>query len=192
MRLPKSLPRLGHGAALLTAIWLAASGTAAAQILQDIEIIEAAREGGIAEARGAFLKGESVNSRSRSGTPVIITAVEHNNIAVLRFLLEQGANPDLPEKRTNRSALLIASEVGDTTIIRLLLDAKADTSQADRQGETPLMKAARVGAIEAVQLLIAAGADVNATDYAGHTALWHALDGRQAKIATLIQEAGGS
>lgn len=192
MPLPHSLIRRVMIMAGAVALGLPPADSLQAQILKDIEIIEAARDGDVAEARGALLKGESVNSRSRSGTPVVITAIEHGNIAVLRFLLEQGANPDMLEKRSNRSALLIASEVGNTAVVRLLLDAKADTSQADRQGETALMKAARAGAVDAVRLLIGAGADVNATDYAGHSALWHALDGRQKRIAELIQQAGGS
>jgi len=191
LRLPSMVPAPVL-MALLAMLWLLPPHGLRAEILKDIAIIEAAKGGGIAEARGAFLKGESVNSRSRGGTPALVAAVEHGNISVLRFLLDEGANPDLPDRRSGRSGLLIAAESGDTAMVRMLLEAKADPNRADRQGETPLMKAARAGAAEAVQLLIKAGADVNATDYAGHTAVWHAGDARQARIAQLIQQAGGS
>lgn len=179
------------GAAFMLLGWLCVSNPLSAQGFPDIEIVEAAKHGGISDARGAFLKGQSVNSRDRSGKPVLVIAVEHDNIAVLRFLLEEGANPDLTERRTSRSALITAAELGNAQAIRLLIKAKANVTLTDRQGETPLMKAVRADSLEAVKLLIEAGSDVNASDYAGHTALWHAEDGRQAKAAQMIKEAGG-
>lgn len=177
--------------AVPVAIWLSTPVSAVAQGFPDIEIIEAAKNGGIADARSAFLNGQSINSRDRDGKPALVVAAEHGNVAVMRFLLEESANPDLRDKRTTRTALLMASELGNVAIVRLLIDAKADLSKTDRQGETALMKAARAGSLDAVRLLIEAGADVNATDYAGHTALWHALDGRQQRAAQMLQEAGG-
>lgn len=178
-------------AACPAAIWLSTPVSAVAQGFPDIEMIEAAKKGGIADARSAFLNGQSINSRDRDGKPALVVAAEHANLAVLRFLLEEAANPDLPDKRTTRTALLVASELGNGAIVRLLLGAKADLTKTDRQGETALMKAARAGSFDAVRLLIDAGADVNITDYAGHTALWHAEDGRQQRIAKIIREAGG-
>lgn len=157
-----------------------------------ITIIDAAKSGGIAEARAAFLRGESVNSRDNRGASVLLIAARTDNIAVLRFLLENDANPNLVEKSTGRTALIAASELGNGNMVRLLLERKADVNHQDRQGEASLMKAARIGSADVVKTLINAGADVNATDYAGHSALWHAQDARFPVIAKLIAEAGGS
>lgn len=159
---------------------------------EPITIIEAAKSGGIAEARAAFLRGESINSRDNRGASALLIAARTDNIAVLRFLLENDANPNLVEKSTGRTALIAASELGNGNMVRLLLERKADVNHQDRQGEAPLMKAARTGSADVVKTLIHAGADVNATDYAGHSALWHAQDARFPVIAKLIAEAGGS
>ncbi len=155
-------------------------------------ILEAAASGGVAEARGAFLVGESVNSRNRRGKPAILIAAQAGNIAVVRFLLENKANPDLFDKSTGKTALISAAEQGDSNMLHMLLDHKADPDHPDRQGETALIKAARIGDQESVTLLLGSALNVNATDYAGHTALWHAADTRHDRIAKLIQAAGGA
>lgn len=156
-----------------------------------ITIIEAAKSGGIAEARAAFLRGESINSRDNHGASALLIAAKADNISVLRFLLENDANPNMTEKSTGRTPLMAACDLGNGNMVRLLLERKADANHKDRQGESPLMKAARIGAADVVKILIAAGADVNLTDYAGHTALWHAQDARHAPIARLIADSGG-
>lgn len=158
----------------------------------DMSLIEAAKSGGVAEARGAFLRGESVNSRKSGGAPALLIAAQSGNIAVLRFLLEKQANPDLYEKSSGHSALIAAAQLGDDGMVRMLLSHKANPNHQDRQGETALIKAVRAGSAEVVRSLLGAGADVNATDYAGHTALWHAIDARHDQIAKMIQAAGGA
>lgn len=157
-----------------------------------MSIIDAARAGGVAEARSAFLIGESVNSRTRRGAPALLVAAQAGNVAVLRFLLENGANPDLFEKSSGKTALIAAAESGDSSMIHLLLEHKANPNHQDRQGENALMKAARIGAADVVTQLLGSGLEVNATDYAGHGAVWHAQDARNPRIAKMIQAAGGT
>ncbi len=158
---------------------------------QGMKITDAAQSGGLAEARGAFLRGDSVNSRTARGAPAVLLAAQSGNIAVLRFLLEKGANPDLFEKSSGKTALIAAAQAGEGSMVHMLLEHKADPNHQDRQGETALIKAARVGAVDAVQSLLGSGVDLNATDYAGHTALWHARDARRSRIAQIIEAAGG-
>lgn len=157
----------------------------------DMTLAEASQSGGLAEARNAFLAGESVNSRTRKGVPVILIAAQANNISVLRFLLEKQANPDLYDKSTGRTALIAAAQAGQDNMVRILLDHKADPDRQDRQGETALMKAARVGAADVVQTLLKSDLDVNITDYAGNTALWHARASRNEDVVKMIKAAGG-
>lgn len=155
-------------------------------------IIEAAQSGGVAEARGAFLLGESVNSRTLRGAPALLIAAQSGNISVMRFLLEKGANPDLFEKSTGKTALIAAAQAGESSMVRMLLEHKANPNHQDRQGESALIKAARLGAVDVVRSLLGADLDVNATDYAGQTALWHARDARHERVAQMIEEAGGN
>lgn len=157
-----------------------------------VSIIDAAKSGDVAGARGAFLVGESVNSRDAHGVPALLLAAGAGNVAVMRFLLENGANPNLFDKKKRTTPLIAAAELGESNMVRLLLEYKADPNRPDATGETALMKAARFGAVDAVRVLIGANADLNATDYSGHTALWHAEEARKRQAAKLLQEAGGS
>lgn len=156
-----------------------------------MSLVEAAEAGGVAEARSAFLVGESVNSRTRRGTPALLIATRYSNISVLRFLLEKQANPDLFDKSTGHTPLIAAAQSGQDNMVRMLLEHKANPDHQDRQGETALMKAARVGAADVVRTLLTSKPDVTLTDYAGNTALWHAQASRNAKIIQMIEEAGG-
>jgi uncharacterized protein len=156
-----------------------------------ISIVDAARSGDVSGARGAFLLGESVNARDGRGNPALLLAAGAGNVAVMRFLLEKGANPNLFDRKKRTTPLIAAAELGESNMIRLLLEYNADPNRTDATGETALMKAARIGAADAVRVLIAAKADLNATDYSGHTALWHADNARKRQVVKLLQEAGG-
>jgi ankyrin repeat protein len=65
----------------------------------------------------------------------------------------------------------------------------ADTSQAVREGETPLMAAARAGSLDAVRLLLEHGADANATEsLENQTALmWATAEGHLPIVSALLE-----
>ena len=111
-------------------------GGAGGTATERMTLLEAAQSGGVAEARAAFLIGESVNSRTPRGAPALLVAAQSGNIAVLRFLLEKGANPNLFDKSTGKTALIAAAELGDGGMTHLLLQHKAEPQHQDRQGRT--------------------------------------------------------
>ncbi len=71
----------------------------------------------------------------------------------------------------DQSALMVAAKKANIQCVKLLLDAKADTSQSDRTGTTALMWAAHTGSPQCVKLLLEAGADVNQADMCIQTPL---------------------
>ena len=77
---------------------------------------------------------------------------------------------------------------GNAKTLAMLLEAGADASSANGDGETALMAAARTGTVDAVNLLLARGADPNTTEgWRGQTALmWAAAEGHDAVIRVLI------
>lgn len=84
-------------------------------------------------------------------------AIRRGNAAMLRLLLECGANPS--GLALFRSPLLVeAIRVDRPDLVGLLLDHGADPIQADRDGLTPLAWAMRENRPEAVDLLRRAGA----------------------------------
>ena len=112
-----------------------------------------------------------------------------------RALIDRGADvnalhgkhspPKLRLNRTDATPLLLASETGDTALLKLLLAHGADPIRPNIDRCTPLLAACGVGvisngdetagtedeAIETVTMLLSLGADINATDKFGHSAM---------------------
>ncbi len=79
--------------------------------------------------------------------------------------------------------------VGDTALIKRLLDEGADINAKD-EGLTLLMKAATEGYVRTAKLLVDKGADIDVKTNEGNTALMYAAMAGYAKIAELLINAG--
>ena len=73
------------------------------------------------------------------------------------------------DANSGSSPLCTAVFLGRTAIVDLLINAKADVNQPNRDRATPLHIAAFMGRSEEAELLLKAGADVNAVDGTGLT-----------------------
>ncbi|MCX8524715.1 ankyrin repeat domain-containing protein [Chryseobacterium formosus] len=88
-------------------------------------------------------------------------AVSYNNIEVAKFLLKNGANPDLSEiKPDTFTPLMWAAEGNDLEMIQLLLEHGADVRRKNKYNNaTALWKTVIPGSLEAAKLLVSAGAN---------------------------------
>ena len=104
--------------------------------------------------------GADVNVRTQQGRTALMVAAKRNgNAALVRLLLERGADT----KAADDTALITAALSGDVEIMRLLIEKGANVNSiGPRLGETPLHFAAASGSVEAVRLLLAKGANPNA------------------------------
>ena len=125
-----------------------------------------------------------------SGTTPLIRAAKAADVAVIRLLLEKGADAKAAT-RNGVTAVMMAANVNareeDMTgrsktqkdaieSIRLLLAAGATANSAEtQQGRTPLHGAAMWGMTDVVRFLKDQGADLNAKDRRGYTPLDYAL-----------------
>ena len=91
--------------------------------------------------------------------PLIAAA---GNEASLTAALDQGWDIEAEEDRYGKTALIVASEIGRTNIVRLLLARGAKANARDGWSETALHYASLNGNFEIVKMLIAAGADPEA------------------------------
>lgn len=106
-------------------------------------------------------------------------AINHKQYEIIQILLENGANPNKLTMNnfdmSYSSPLLIASQIGDILMVKMLIEKGSEINNADvKTGNTALHEAARVGNEEVFQFLLTFGADINATNKVGETPLFSA------------------
>jgi ankyrin repeat protein len=133
--------------------------------------------------------GAPVNPVKSTGPwlPLAQAAWEHR-IAIMKILLEAGANVDAPDN--NGETYLASHGFFDSRVTKTLLAAGANPNAADRRGRTALMEASRYGFEEAIALLIEHRADVNLKSITGRTALMEAAAGKYVDAIPLLLKGG--
>lgn len=130
------------------------------------------------EAEDNHAKNKSVgkicsrNGASVGANDMVIAALEEHgfNITIpliaatgnedcLTSALDQGWDIEDKDDRYGKTALIIAAEIGRTSIVRLLLARGAKANATDKWLETALHYASLNGNFEIVKMLVAAGAD---------------------------------
>lgn len=106
----------------------------------------------------------------------LINAIANKNIEQVEQLLAAGANPDAVIN--GNSPLMLAAKVGDTDVVKLLVDkgASVDNNALNSERRTPLMVAINSNNADVVSYLLAKGASVTRRDYKGLTAQEHAIN----------------
>ena len=97
-------------------------------------------------------------------------AAGKRDVAAVRALLGQKVDVNAPDVQ-GTPALHAAVRLDDRDIARLLLEAGADATLANRYGVIPLTLATSNGSAAMMRMLLDAGADPNAVDQAGETML---------------------
>jgi ankyrin repeat protein len=130
----------------------------------------AVRAGMLAEIVRLVITGTDVNARDALGMAPLFYAVKVDKPAIVRFLLEHGADANTrlelqAKKQTDipaldgQTALHAAVSHGNAEIVQLLLAAHSDPEALDANRNTPLDYAVAGGNPEIVRLLLAHGAN---------------------------------
>ncbi len=193
-RQPGATRRRGRGTvcalvALLVAMAGLAPSSGQAQFSAAYELIKAVKEGDYAKAREEMLKCNCPTARDADGDPLIVLAARNGDLAMTRFLLESGANPNAATRSDGETALMVFARTDRPEGIALLVAHGADLDAANKSGETALIQAVRARKLRAVRALLEAGADPDVTDYQGQTALDVARQMRLRNFARLIESA---
>lgn len=130
-------------------------------------------------ARGADVKGAGLNPLS--------FALVVNCAACVDLVIGSTSKPDL-----NMAMLFDTPPLGDTSLVKSLLDRGADLNAKDPDGNTLLTMvcAADTAPLELVKFLIDHGADVNARSPHGETALEFAVRHGRTPVVELLMRAG--
>jgi len=119
-----------------------------------------------------------------------IRACSKNELDKVKSLLAAGANVDAATERSEITALMYASSMGYTEIIKTLIAAHAQLDKRNKHGHTALMYASTSGRVDALKELIKAGANVNAADNPGRMALKFATEKGLVEVVKVLLEAG--
>ncbi|OKO97966.1 Ankyrin repeat domain-containing protein 50 [Penicillium subrubescens] len=122
----------------------------------------------------------------------LMLSSHYGHRAVVKLLLENGADIEARDSDYGQTPLLWATESGHEAVVKLLLEKGADFKAKDsKYGRTPLLWAAERGDEAVVKLLLEKGADFKTTDskYGRMPLLWAAVMGHKA-VAKLLLEKG--
>ncbi|KAJ9644081.1 hypothetical protein H2199_003949 [Coniosporium tulheliwenetii] len=129
-----------------------------------------------------------VNKKDSRGRTALHWAARSGKEAVVRLLVEKGADPRAKDKH-GWTALHQAARSGKEAVVRLLLENGADLHAKDKHGETVLHWAVFGGEEAVVRLLVENGADPRAKTEYGETALhWAARSGKEAVVRLLVEK----
>lgn len=98
-------------------------------------------------------------------------AVFIGDLASVKRALTDGADPNAQDPQSGSTMLSIASLMGHTEVVALLLERGADVNAKSRDGGTALHAAAFLGRAETVKLLLGKGADAGLRNNTGSTAI---------------------
>ena len=130
-----------------------------------------------------------INSKDGKGDTALIIAIRSGDTNWTGFLLNKGADLDLPGVGGD-TPLITAAKVGFDEAAGWLIDLGAKVDGTNRAGETPLIIAVQQRDLRMVRALLDAGANPDRTDaIAGYSARDYAnRDARSRDIQKLIND----
>ena len=111
-----------------------------------------------------------VNARDvSSGETGLHLVTRQRNVTWIRFLSQEGANPNIADKN-GVTPLILATQIGFVEGAEALIAAGAQVDVANSAGETPLITAVHNRNLELIEVFLKAGADPDRTDNSGRSA----------------------
>lgn len=158
------------------------------------KFLEAVDKKNYADIQKYIRNGVNINTRDfEEGKTALYKAAASRDAKLIRYLLKHDAKPNISDKKTRVTPIMISAGLGDASSVRSLVRAKANVNLQDLNGETALIKSLRSGKRKIVEMLLKAGADTTLIDYTGRTALTHAKEnGRIRAIVKILEKHGAT
>jgi ankyrin repeat protein len=176
-----------------TAALVALGAPATAQFVSSAskDFLDAVRKADLGTAQD-LLRGRPsglINAKTDDGNTALVMVIQRRDDDWTAFLLDKGADPDLPGKG-GEIPLTAAARVGAESAIEWLIGLGAKVDGTNRQGETALIVAVQLREAAIVRQLLAAGANPDKTDHAqGYSARdYAARDTRGREILKTITD----
>ncbi|KAF3028327.1 hypothetical protein E8E12_000223 [Didymella heteroderae] len=139
----------------------------------------------LGEKRWMSWYNRRLNKKDSTGNTALHCAASEESEAVVRFLLDRGAEIDARAKY-GETALHVAVLGGNEAMMRLLVDKGANVKAKDCDGATVLHWASPEGNEAIMRMLIGKGADVKAKTRSGVTVLQWAAMGQSESVIQLL------
>jgi len=114
----------------------------------------------------------------------------HKQIRITKMLLEAGADPNIQNQKMLLTPLILATDLHNHTIAKLLLKHKALVNMQTKLGQTALIVATEKSYYEIMQLLLKYKADPNICNNKKRTALHEAAENRNLEAGELLFKNG--
>ncbi|MEA2900806.1 MAG: uncharacterized protein QOH36_693 [Actinomycetota bacterium] len=161
----------------------------------DQKLVDAAFVGAARQVASLLRKGAAPNSVGDGGSTPVYVAALREDPAVVRLLLEAGADPNRESTGDGEGTpLCAAASWGKSEVIHELLAHGADPNQRESgvggsAGYSPLLWASRGGHHETARMLLEVGADPNA-DAEGDTPLCFAVEHGSVAVVRVLLDHG--
>jgi ankyrin repeat protein len=146
---------------------------------------------GVHEAANTLIgRGHSLDLKDSYGRTPLSWAAEMGHEAVVKLLLEKGAELETKDKEYGRTPLSWAAINRHEAVVKLLLEKGAELETKDtKYGRTLLSWAAEIGHEAVVKLLLEKGAELETKSDNGRTPLsWAAINGHEAVVKLLLEK----
>ncbi|KAA0149888.1 hypothetical protein FNF31_07146 [Cafeteria roenbergensis] len=162
-------------------------------LTSDERLLRAARWKGVGAIERLLRNRLDAHASDSWGATPLMIAARHRPREITAALLRHGGRGGINARnKLGHTALHEACVADNTGAVAELLEAGADWSVVDKNGETALMAASVNGSFEAAQLLLRESPieGLCARDNEGNTALHHACHGRWGYMTQLLLDAG--
>jgi ankyrin repeat protein len=160
-------------------------------------LMAAAYSGDLDAATWLVGHGANVKAQTEAGCTALHGAAVSGNAALVKLLLDQGADPNVRYQEPNTSGdfqtpAINAASHGHAECLRLLAEHDADVNvQGGPFERAPLLCAVTTGREDVVGLLLARGANVQARDWQGNSPIDWARRRGDTRIVQLLAKANG-
>ncbi|KAJ3616119.1 hypothetical protein Zmor_012053 [Zophobas morio] len=122
-------------------------------------------------------------------TPLYMAAdVKEESSAVVKYLVEKKARPDIVDTRYEHTPLMAALMTGNVQSAKVLIESGADVKVLDLAGNNLLHFAIAIREFDLVKVLVQRGVDGLGANQSGQTQLWIADQTKQDEIVNFIKE----
>ena len=124
--------------------------------------------------KALLIAGADMNTKISNQRHILVAACKHGDTTLVELLLASGVNVNVSGAKPSRcdgmpyeeaTPLNAACAEGHLSVVRLLLDHRADIEETKDSSATPLMAAIRGNTLSVVRILLDAGANVNHAVY---------------------------